>query len=563
MQAFETSVLDSRLKLLLAQRVLFQPQPIRVELLAAELPEPTTPVHVRVHRNHAFEQCATVIPNWMCLRGWSPQFHLSDYDDSLCFQFKGDADVELIWLDFFRYKQMSMAAFATWLRDRIGYLREYSTSPILFVNWAENADLAAAVQQTFDHMPVSGTLVVNMATVTNRLGDRWLDERAAKFSGSRLSDRASMLLARELACHWLPAVIAPRLKALVVDLDNTVYSGVLGEDGADGVQLTDGHRQLQSYLLELRNSGIFLALASRNEPVDVEELFRRRADFPLRWEHFSSRRVNWQPKSQAVQEIANELRIGTDAMLFLDDNIGELAQVGAALPELHLLHAESDPAATLRAVNYFPGLWSPGVTTADRLRIQDLESARERHTLLQAASSPAEYFRSLQVELILALRPLSQAQRILELSCKTNQFNLALQRFNAAEIVRRLNDPNSPIVTIQMRDRLSDSGIVGALFCQISPDTLIVDELVISCRALGRNLEDLMIAEALKLACPILGDRRMIFHATQGLRNGPARSWLQRAAGRQLQPGSQTIEVSPTFRQSRPEFSAVRVRVNI
>ncbi|MBC8095254.1 MAG: HAD-IIIC family phosphatase [Akkermansiaceae bacterium] len=558
----ENGTLENRLRDLSAQAVLFAASPKRLEILSIARPATHTSVKVRVHRNHAFESLASAIPAWMAMRGWSPEFQLSDYDDTLNFQINGRVDAEIIWVDFSRYAdRMSAADFASWLHERTAFLQKNSGAPVLLMNWVEKPEVAAAVEHAFTRLPLAGVLLASMEFVPAALGNAWLDERVAKFSGTRLSERAIMLLARELACCWLPALIAPRLKAVVLDLDNTLYSGVLGEDGIEGIQLTDAHRALQSHLAGLRESGVFLALASRNEPVDVENLFQSRADFPLRWEHFSSRQISWQPKSEALRQIANDLRIGIDAMVFVDDNIGELAQVGAELPGLNFIHAKADAAATLRAVDHFPGLWTPGVTAADRLRVKDLEATREREALLQHTTSPAEYFQSLQVEITLAPSPLAHAQRIAELSAKTNQFNLALRRINIAEVEQRLRDPNRPIVTIQMQDRLSDSGIVGALFCELTPAAAVVDELVISCRSLGRNLEELMIAEALKLACPEWKARKLIFHVNEGPRNGPARAWLERAAGRALQAGDSVVEIPTAYCQPRAEFAHVTIRI--
>src|SRR5204863_8283441 len=133
----------------------------------------------------------------------------------------------------------------------------------------------------------AGARVADLRPIASKLGARFLDERAAKFSGTRLSDAACVQTARQLACHWAPASLQPRLKAVALDLDHTPYEGVLGEDGLD-VRLTPGHQALQRHLAGLRDQGIFLALVSRNEEADVRRLFESRTDFPLRWEHFSA-----------------------------------------------------------------------------------------------------------------------------------------------------------------------------------------------------------------------------------------------------------------------------------
>ena len=554
--------MEQSLALLAWQRTLFAPQPRRLALMKLPVPADLEPLRLRVHRNHAFEPVASVIPPFLALRRWQADFVLGAYDDSLTTRGEGDVRAEIVWLDYARYAPtMAPRPFAEWLLGRLTALRQASGNPVLLVNWPELPTYAAAVESCFAAAPPAGIRLASLAGVAAALGPAMYDERAARISGTRLSDAALVRCARELGCRWLPALLAPRLKAVALDLDQTLYAGVLGEDGPEGVVLTPAHRALQEALVQLHRSGVFLALVSRNEPADVEELFARRPDFPLRREHFSSCQVSWRPKPEALIEAAQELRIGLEAMLFVDDNLGELAAAAAACPALWLLHADADAGLTHQALEYYPGLWAAGVSETDGLRTKDLEAGQTRARLAAEAVDPAAYLRSLQIRLTFAVNPQEQRQRIWELSQKTNQFNLALRRLDEVEVDRRLGALDGGVVTFRLADRLADSGIVGVLFARATPEAVLVDELCISCRALGRNLEDLMIAQALRLACLEWGGRRLYFEQTVGPRNAPARQWLQGAAGAAYAPEQKWVEVPAAFLDSPPNTECVTMAV--
>jgi FkbH-like protein len=560
--AADAKGLDPRLERLEWQPVLFAEQPRRWELMKLAVRRGSRTLHLRIHRNHGFESTASATVPYLALRDWQPEFGYSDYDDSLNFRLEAPAQVEIVWLDYSHYAARTRAPeFAAWLRQRMLVLRRQVDHPIVLVNWAEDPVSSHAVQKAFNDHPIAGLWVGSLEGLRTQLGERFLDERMSRVSGTRLSDRASILVARELACHWIPAAFAPRLKVVAVDLDDTLFAGVLGEDGPEGVVLTPGHRALQEHLLELRQSGIFLALVSRNEESDVRRLFSERSDFPLRWEHFSARQIHWGSKAESLGAVGQDLRIGLDAILYLDDNLGELATVADAHPGLCLAHADADASLTRRVLEYFPGIWSHGDAGADTLRVKDLESDRERQEILHQASSSTDYLRSLQVSLVFHLNPRGALDRIHELSQKTNQFNLALKRFSQAEVERRLQDPDCKIITIRLADRLSDSGIIGVLFAHEEAGAIVVEELCISCRALGRRLEDTMVAKALETAWPQRPNKQLWFEQVSGPRNDPARQWLRRVAGDAWDAAGNRILVPFSFLDQRPEYALLDIRI--
>jgi FkbH-like protein len=477
------------------QPVVFADRPRRaglLELVAAGLP--ATPVRIHVHRNQPFEFVASCAEAFLRYAGWDPIFTYSDYDDSLGFHTWEAADVEFLWLDLTRYRQ-SKEDVAAWLGQRIQRLREMTSAPILI---AGNADLPLP--------SLRGVRVCPQATAQTTMD---------------ISGPACVETARQFAFLWLPPVLRPRYKAVVVDLDHTLYHGVLGEDGLWGIELTPEHADLQQVLVGLQESGVLLAVVSKNDPADVEMLFEERSDFPLTPQNISAWSVGWLPKSRAIREVADKLRIGLDAILFLDDNAGELAEVASELPELSLLHA-ADALETTRALKLYPGLNGYAIGAEDRLRAFDLAVAPQR------AGSSQAYLASLQIELSFSMDPAGECARLHELSVKTNQFNTGFLRLTEAEVARRIAEPEYRTVAVSLRDRLSDSGTIGAIFTRCTGETIFVEEVSISCRALGRGIEDVMITEALSGIARADGRVRDVeFRFVTGPRNAPARAWLE------------------------------------
>jgi FkbH-like protein len=528
----------------------------RAELLALTPAWPCHSVTVRVHRNHGFDAVASAAN---CYAGWNRmrfEFVAHGYDDSLSFAYAGDTSLDLIFLDTARIRGLAGAELGSWLRARIEVLRSRTTSPILVLAWplpeVARAELVAA--------PIPGVHVPDLDAIANAMGDYWISARTGALTGSRLSNAACLRLALELGCRWLPACLCPPVKAIAVDLDDTLYRGVLAEDGALALQLAEGHRRLQLELADLARCGIFLVLVSRNDPKDVEELFRVRADFPLRLEDFAVIEVSWGSKAEAIARAAATLRIGVDSVVFVDDNPGELGAVASALP-VTTVHAGADPEITARALAGVGGLFRWQRLHEDAVRTRDMAASRTRDGLASQVASPMDYLKDLRVELEYLVDPRNELARIHELGMKTNQFTLALRRFSEAELARRLDDGCSRIVAVRLTDRLSASGIVAMVVGRVEGEELHIDEICVSCRALGRHLEDVMLGRAIRLVGEGHAVTRLVVPIRVGPRNQPARAWLSQFLAVAVPDGDGEVTVPYGRVQVRPAESAVQTKV--
>lgn len=521
------------------QRALFCQTPSRATLLSLKLSGPWRTNTVRVHRNHTFEHIASLTPAWNSFHGRTIQWIYSDYDDSLSFDLNEEIrpDVELIWLDTARLRNnMSSDAVVEWVAGRAQALRDRTTSPILVTVADLGAQEVLELQRLLRQTP--GIKVGDVTQLLRSSIQEPFDDRLFKPTGSRLTNAATILIARELACHWLPALLSPQRKVIAVDLDDTLYKGTLGEDQSR-VLLTESHAELQRSLVRFHETGLLLILLSRNTVADVEQLFSCRRDFPLRLEHFAQVAAGWAPKGQALATACDALNVGVDSAVFVDDNPGELAAMAEGFPEVLTVYASPDAEETRRCLEFLPGLWSWQSSREAGLRHSDLAAHLGRTSLATEFPDRAAYLTSLNVRLTFDLNPPHLVARLYELSQRTNQFNLSLKRLSEAVIARTISEADSFVVAISLSDRLSDSGVVGGVFGRFREGGLDVFEIVISCRALGRHLEDLMMSQALLAAIDARPVQTISFHYASGPRNGPAREWLSRTSGQLLAEGGQ------------------------
>lgn len=518
--------LSERMKM---ARVLFKRRPTRLELSESRPVWPCRDFSVRPHRNHSYEHVASAASAWAAYGNYRLIWSDAPYDDTLALRLDGSPpDLELVWHDIEPIRSSPDIDVVAWLSSRIHALRDLSGSPILAAIVGLSPEEEVALRGLIGGLPG-----VRLAPVSDLLASvsKPFDPRFMKIAGSRLSEEANLALAKHLACRWIPALLLPRLKAVVVDLDHTIYPGVLAEDGPD-VPLPADYSALQASLLKLKRSGIMLALVSKNTPEDVEALFSRRGDFALGRADFSAMEIGWGSKAESTLRVCQKMRIDPSSVLFIDDNPGELLEVAERLPCVSVMHAAQDAHATVEELEFYPGLWTWGTSAEDSLRSADLEAESARAGIRMRERDEWAYLRGLSPEMEVWPNSPQLMRRLHELSQKTNQFNLAIGRLSEVQVNRYIRSPEAFAVAIALRDRLSDSGVIGAMFGRLDGDVAVVEEWAISCRALGRGLEGMMAACALTAAAPRAPACR--FHYRTGPRNAPALEWLAKLSGKKL-----------------------------
>jgi FkbH-like protein len=292
--------------------------------------------------------------------------------------------------------------------------------------------------------------------------------------------------------------LKPARKVVVIDADNTLWGGAVGEEGPRGIDLRDSdrgeaYRDFQAFLLELRRAGTLLAVCSKNDESDVWEAFARR-EMRLKKEHLSAWRINWQTKSIGIREIAEELKLGLDSFIMIDDNSAEIAELQAAFPELGCIRMPDDPAEWLSVIQNTGLLDRLPPTAADIDRAAQYQHERLRVEQSERASSPEEYLSKLGVKVSIFAPASSDVPRLSQLVAKTNQLNLNCRRRGDVELTRICADTRHLVRLVQARDDFGDYGIVGAFVVKLDSDRADLDTFLLSCRAMGRGIEEAMIA---------------------------------------------------------------------
>lgn len=542
------------------QDILTAPRPRRADVTALTVDEPVRLTGtVAVWRNHAIEPLQPLLDPFLQTAGLDLELVLGGYDDTLALSPCGGADLDLVWFDLDRLALPDDEALE-WFVSRVVWCAASAAGPVVVVPVSDRPARTAAAVDRLQALP--GVRCGDPWTVCDEAGVALIDARTAALTGSRVSRDAQVQLARALGARWLPAALLPSRKMVAVDLDETLHRGVLGEDGIDGIAVTPGHARLHAHLKELAARGVLLALVSRNEPEDVERLFAARgADYGLTLESFAAVEVSWGSKADAVHCVATRARIGEDAVVFVDDNPGELLSVGLHCAGVALVHAQADADRTVDALRWQPGLWRWTSDDAATVRAGDLVANATRERLFDDAADFDRYLEELGVRAEIGVDREEGLTRLADLSVKTNQFNLAVARLSEADLQRAMKDDDAHVVSIALSDRLSDSGVIALLVVSNDKGRLRIDELAMSCRVMGRGLESLLISQALR-ALPYWKDvREVCFEVRETERNLPARQWLGDIAGLNIvaQAGELVVQRARFDEVPVPDVVAVSV----
>jgi len=313
----------------------------------------------------------------------------------------------------------------------------------------------------------------------------------------------------------------PSKKVLVLDADNTLWGGIIGEDGIDNIDIGDDHpgrsfKLFQEQILSFKDKGVLLALASKNEEQDVIDVLDSHPGMLIKSDDFASKRINWSPKSENIRSIANELNLGLDSFIFLDDSPAECLEVKTNAPEITVIQMPSNKFNYGETLNKLWLFDSPKTTSEDRLRNEFTIDNIQRENLRHKSTDLNTYLKSLNICVQMEQANESSLARVAQLSQKTNQFNLSLIRRSLQDL-HQLDDSYS-IWTINVNDQFGDYGLVGACILYKENNNLIIDSLFLSCRVLGREIENSLIYGIQKIA-NLRGLETIIASYNNGSRN--------------------------------------------
>jgi FkbH-like protein len=344
--------------------------------------------------------------------------------------------------------------------------------------------------------------VVDVASLAASVGfQNWHDSRMWYLTRSRWSRTALQALAERYAAA-ISGSRGRNRKCVVVDLDNTLWGGVVGEEGLEGLTLgEDGigrsYVEFQIELVNLQRKGVLLAICSKNNPEDALNVIRNHPAMRLREDHFAAMRINWEDKASNIQALADELNIGTDSFVFLDDSAVERSQVRQTLPEVLVPDWPADPSGYKTALLEISArhFYKVGMTAEDRRAGEVYRAQAERRKLETSATSLEEFYSTLGMRARIGRADAYTIPRIAQLTQKTNQFNLTTHRYSEADISSMSQDPDSAVWWLDLTDRFGPNGVVGVLILRRGrQDIWRIDTFLLSCRVMGRTVENAFLA---------------------------------------------------------------------
>ena len=352
-------------------------------------------------------------------------------------------------------------------------------------------------------------VLFDASSLANKIGlNNWYDHRMWYHAKLPFSLEAIPLYS-DLLVRILANIKGKSRKCLILDLDNTLWGGEIGDDGIGGIRLGNGCAEgeafaaIQKMALSLSERGIILAVCSKNTEKIAKEPFKKHNEMILKLKNIASFKANWRDKATNIKDIALELNLGLDAMVFLDDNPAERALVRQQLPMVAVPEVGNDPALYPDIVlsgGYFETL---SLTEDDFIRTSSYQIEKERQNMEDIVRDVDSYLRSLKMEI--SFEPINEMNlvRSTQLINKTNQFNLTTQRYSEDQVRYFQIDENTITLTARLKDKFGEYGLISVLICnKTSPDELYIDTWLMSCRVLKRRVEesvlDYLIKEAMR-----------------------------------------------------------------
>ena len=361
-------------------------------------------------------------------------------------------------------------------------------------------------------MKSNQVFIVDVDSITSDFGKSRITNWNTWYRGSvPFSEEFTPVLADEYL-RYIRALRGRSKKCIVLDLDNTLWGGIIGEDGIEGIKLSNAspgieYVDFQRGLLSLYNRGVILAVCSKNNHDDAIKVFQEHPAQVLKEEHFAAMRINWQNKAANIADLAKEINIGLDSMVFFDDNPVERAQVSQTLPEVLVVELPKNPRLyreTLENLNVFDVL---SLTKEDLVRGEMYAGKRKREELEQSVGSIEDFLRTL--DLNVKIQPVNDfdTPRVVQLIGKTNQFNLTTRRYTDADIRQFRESKDAIVYSMAVTDKFGDEGVVGVAIVKIKDDDWWIDSLLMSCRVIGRSVETALLAKIVADARAVKANR--------------------------------------------------------
>lgn len=503
------------------------------------------PLRLAILRNFTVEPLLPILKSEIARMGFFPCISVGGYDtialdvmdpESALYRFHPDVIIIAQWLEalaptfvtrFISLSEQALGAEVQRIVDThvalVRAVRQHSHAPILLNNFPfPDYPALGILDAQREHLQTHTMLrlhqellrqtrqfpdayIVDYAHLMARTGmQQGYNERYWHIGKMPFSRHALTSFGSEYV-RFLRALMGKSYKCLILDCDDTLWGGVVGEEGIAGIALGPTYPgscyvSFQREIMNLHDRGVVLALCSKNNERDVLEVFERHPHMVLREEHFSARQINWDDKATNIRRIVERLGIGMDSVVFADDSAYEIGLVQAQIPEITVLHLPSEVSqlrAAICARGYFDSL---SFSDEDRARNRMYRDEAQRKQLSVSASSIEEYLAQLEIRVRIGTADDFHIPRVAQLIQKTNQFNLTTKRYTEGDIARWTTDARCDVLYAQLQDNIADMGVVGVAIVRYAESVAEIDSFLLSCRALGRGVEDALLAHVVHRA---------------------------------------------------------------
>jgi FkbH-like protein len=492
-------------------------------------------IKISLLRNYTLEPILPILKSELFISGFMSEFYVGDFDTianetlnpkSNFYDFKSDVIILSQWFNLLSDKithslfqlpneerKSEAIRIIKQLNSFLNGIRSNTNAPIIINNFPlpqypilgildQHSDdsernwyneLNRALIEMCRNTP--NVYCLNLEAIFNSIGYKnAFDARKWDSSKTPFTFQALLPLAKEYT-KFTRALFGKTKKCLVLDCDNTLWGGVIGEDGKDGIKIGgvypgSSFKHFQQQILNLKVRGVILSICSKNNESDVTDVFENHEQMILRLSDFSTIKANWKDKASNIQDIASELNIGLDSVVFMDDSKFECDWISAKLPEVTVIHLEGSPA------NFTNKLFKEGLfdsltfSDEDKSKTEMYKANIERNRLSSNSNTYEEYLFGLDLRANIEKGNSKNLQRISQLTQKTNQFNLTTKRYSSDDINKFLSDDQYAVYTMGAGDKISDLGIIATAIIYYDKGDVIINSFMMSCRALGRGLED-------------------------------------------------------------------------
>jgi FkbH-like protein len=475
-------------------------------------------------RNEQVENFVRKINYYTELSSLKFNFFFSGYDNNLNIP-KKKYDLVIIWLDYSNYKINN--EFFHWIKAKVDALTSFCdyilVKPIIIPNTSlkKITNLNNLYRKKIKNEKV---IFLDIADeIFKKKKDFWDLERS-EFFGTKTSLYGQDLYAKLLGLQVLPSLFNQKIKSIIFDLDDTLYNGTVGEDGVKKIYLDKNQKNAEKLYSLLSKNGTLLSISSKNNYEDVVDVFKKKI---LKKKLFYPIKANWMSKSKNIKDIQKILKISFQNILFIDNNISEVIEVKKNIPEINVFWSKNSE-SLINCLKYYPNLrdyFNSEFKSINIKRLNDLKAFSKREKFLLSAKND-NYLEELKTKIDFRLNNKKEFNRIFSLVNKVNQFIFNYKRFNKTQVKEYYKNSNKFVFTISLKDKFSDSGNIGVIFFSKINNIMYLDELCISCRALGRNLENYFIFYPLQILSKKIKFDKVFINFKRGAKNKPAETYF-------------------------------------